>query len=400
MHVCLQRAPLPHPDRLPVEVVERKGRGHPDTLCDAIAEEASLALCRFYLERFGHILHHNVDKVLLAAGRSSPRFGGGVVEEPAAVYVAGRGTDAFGGERVPVAELTVEAARACLTERLHAFDCARHARIECLVRPGSRELTELFARGEIPPANDTSLGAGFAPASVLERVVLAVERELTGPATVAVRPAIGEDVKVLGIRRGAVIELTIACATVDRHLADLAAYLEAIEWVGERAREVAREVAGPDVEEVEVTVNAGDDRAVGSVYLTVTGTSAEAGDDGQAGRGNRVGGLITPYRTMTMESAAGKNPVSHVGKLYAVVAHRVAEAIVERVPDVESASCLLASRIGRPIDRPRLADVQLGMVDGADPADHRHDVEEILAAELAEAHGLWRKLLAREVPLF
>jgi len=113
-----------------------------------------------------------------------------------------------------------------------------------------------------------------------------------------------------------------------------------------------------------------------------------------------VGGLITPYRTMTMESAAGKNPVSHVGKLYAVVAHRVAEAIVERVADVESASCLLASRIGRPIDRPRLADVQLGMVDGADPAQRRHDVEEILAAELAEAHGLWRKLLAREVPLF
>lgn len=400
MHVNLQRAPLLHPDRLPVEVVERKGRGHPDTLCDAIAEEASLALSGFYLERFGRILHHNLDKVLLAAGRSSPRFGGGVVDEPATVYIAGRGTDAFGGERVPVAELTVEAARACLKERLHAFDCARHARVECLVRPGSRELTELFTRGETPPANDTSLGAGFAPASALERVVLAVERELTSPATVAAWPAIGEDVKVLGVRRGSVMELTVACATVDRHLADLAAYLEAVEWVRERVREVAREVGGDAAREVEVTVNAADDRAAGSVYLTVTGTSAEAGDDGQAGRGNRVGGLITPCRAMTMESAAGKNPVSHVGKLYGVVAHRVADALVERLPAVESASCLLASRIGQPIDRPRLADIRIGLAEGVDPAAHRRDVEEILAAELAEVHGLWRKLLAREVQLF
>ena len=53
------------PDDAPVEVVECKGSGHPDTLCDAIAERVSVALCRYYLEHFGAILHHNVDKVLL-----------------------------------------------------------------------------------------------------------------------------------------------------------------------------------------------------------------------------------------------------------------------------------------------------------------------------------------------
>ena len=200
----------------------------------------------------------------------------------------------------------MEACRACLRQRLHAFEPDRHARIHCLVRPGSRDLTELFARHaeSRPLANDTSCGAGFAPASLLERVVLAVEQDLTAPASVAARPQIGEDVKVLGVRRGDRIELTLACATVDRHLADLPAYLETRAWVRERAGRVAHEIAD---REVEVVVNAADDPAAGSVYLTVTGTSAEAGDDGQTGRGNRVGGLITPYRPMTLEAAAG-NP--------------------------------------------------------------------------------------------
>jgi S-adenosylmethionine synthetase len=397
LQLSVELADVLHPDRLPVEVVERKGRGHPDTLCDAIAEAASLALSRAYLERFGRILHHNVDKVLLAAGRASPRFGGGSVQEPAGIYIAGRGTEAVEGERVPVAEITVEACRACLGERLHAFDPARHARIECLVRPGSQELAELFARGQEPLANDTACGVGFAPASLLERVVLAVEQALTAPESVALRPQVGEDVKVLGIRRGDAIELTVSCATVDRYLGGLPAYEETMEWVRAQASQVARSVSG---REVEVTVNAADDRAAGSVYLTVTGTSAEAGDDGQAGRGNRVGGLITPYRFMNIESVAGKNPVTHVGKLYSVAARQVAEALVARVPAVESASCLLASRIGQPVARPRLADIRLGLADGEDAAAHRAAVEEVVEGELQGIPSLWRRLLERQILLF
>jgi S-adenosylmethionine synthetase len=161
--------------------------------------------------------------------------------------------------------------------------------------------------------------------------------------------------------------------------------------------EVARGITGG---EAEVAVNAADDRAAGSVYLTVTGTSAEAGDDGQTGRGNRVGGLITPYRFMTIESVAGKNPVSHVGKLYSVAARQVAAALVEQLPAVESASCLLASRIGQPVDRPRLADVRLGLADGEDPDAYREAVEEILATALAGVPDLWKRLLKREFPLF
>lgn len=118
---------------LPLEIVERKGIGHPDTICDALAETFSSGLSRFYLERFGTVLHHNVDKALLCGGAAQPSFGGGR----------------------PYPE--------------------RDVRIVTHVRPTSPDLATLFRReGEssTPLANDTSFGVGFAPLDELERVVL------------------------------------------------------------------------------------------------------------------------------------------------------------------------------------------------------------------------------------
>ena len=40
------------PNRQHIEIVERKGLGHPDTLCDAIAERICVQLCRWFLDRF------------------------------------------------------------------------------------------------------------------------------------------------------------------------------------------------------------------------------------------------------------------------------------------------------------------------------------------------------------
>lgn len=47
-----------------VEIVERKGIGHPDTICDAIMEEVSRSFSREYVNSFGRILHHDCDEPL------------------------------------------------------------------------------------------------------------------------------------------------------------------------------------------------------------------------------------------------------------------------------------------------------------------------------------------------
>ena len=378
----------PSPESLPFEIVERKGLGHPDTICDALTENLSRALSRVYLERFGAILHHNVDKALLCGGAARPAFGGGEVTEPIDIYLAGRATASFDGATIPVEEIAIEESRRWLRENLRHLDPVRHVRIHPRIRPTSPDLAELFLRRReagAPLANDTSLGVGFAPLDRLESAVLAVERKLNAPQAKAAQPEIGEDVKVMGVRNGSNLELTVACALVGRHVADLDDYLRK----KARIRDLAAAAAGG----AKVALNTADGDTTESVYLTVTGLSAEAGDDGQVGRGNRVNGLITPYRPMSLEAAAGKNPVTHVGKLYNLLANRIARALVAEVSGVREAYCYLVSRIGRPVTEPQLVDLKLRLDEPAALGALRPRAAEVAQREIAGVTTLWRELL-------
>ncbi|MBL8923445.1 MAG: methionine adenosyltransferase [Myxococcaceae bacterium] len=364
------------------EVVERKGVGHPDTVADALADALSRALCREYRSRFGAILHHNVDKALLVGGASAPRFGGGAVVEPVEVLLAGRATTAVGDARVDLDGLVHETVTGWLKTHLRFLDAERHVRIGHRIRAGSADLTGLFARGE-PLANDTSFGVGHAPRSRLERTVLAVDAALAEERTHT--PALGEDLKVMGVARGGRLELTVAIAMVDRFLADARAYEDA------KARVLA--IVGRVAPEAPVVVNTADDPARAQRYLTVTGTSLEAGDDGQVGRGNRLSGLITPCRPMSLEATAGKNPVTHVGKLYNVLARRVAERLTQRAGVLE-ATCLLVSRIGKPVREPWFAQVRIRSEGsgGVDP-EHAKAAREELDRALSELPAVTEALI-------
>lgn len=382
------------PGAAPHELVERKGRGHPDSLCDALAENLSIGLARFYLERFGAILHHNVDKALLLGGAARPGFGGGELVEPIEIILAGRATRHFRGVTVPVEELAVELSREWLGRNLRNIEPARDVRIVPRVRETSPDLAALFLRGAesgVPLANDTSFGVGFAPLDRLERAVLAVERSLCAAA-----PEIGDDIKILGVRSAERLELTVACAFVGRHVRDLADYRAKKDHVRLLAAAAAREAVGG---EIEVEVNTADGDTAESVYLTVTGLSAEAGDDGQVGRGNRVNGLITPYRPMSLEAAAGKNPVSHTGKLYNLLAERIARALVGELQGVDEAYCYLLSQIGSPVSEPKLADVRLRLAEPQAIGAVQRGAAKIVRAQLRAAPGLWRDVLAGRCPV-
>lgn len=378
---------------LPVEIVERKGLGHPDTICDALAEEVSRALSHFYLQRFGFVLHHNVDKVLLRGGTAQPAFAGGEVKELIEIYLAGRATRKYRGVGIPLEDIALNACKSWLSGNLHALNVAEHVRLHCLIRPGSADLVELFERqrrkGASILANDTSTGVGYAPLTPLETAVLAAERGLREPPV----PERGEDVKVMGVRMGKQIGLTVACAFVGQHVPDMNAYLAARASVADRVRAAADAIFG---DEVAVEVNAADDPEAGSVYLTVTGTSAEGGDDGQTGRGNRVNGLIASGRPMTIESLAGKNPITHTGKLYNIVAMQIADALVGRLEEVREAHVVLASKIGTPIDSPHVVHVRL-RTDGERIAGLTPRAREIAREHLDGIGLLWEKLLERNV---
>lgn len=383
-----------------VEVVERKGLGHPDTICDALAETLSQNLCREYQARFGTILHHNVDKALLCGGRAAPVFGGGSVLSPISVYLAGRAVTHVDGKALPIREIAIEGSRAWLRSNFHALDADRHLQIHELIHPGSQDLQALFSRASkeaTPLANDTSIGVGHAPLSALERFVLLAEKRINGRDRLQDHPAWGEDIKIMAVRYRDSIYLTVACAMIDRHLACLDDYRVEKAAIEKLMRDLA-EAQG--FSPCDVNVNAGDDLSAGAIYLTVTGTSAEAGDDGEVGRGNRINGLITPCRPMSLEAAAGKNPVTHVGKIYNVAAHDVAETLVAVVPEISAAQCLLVSRIGAPVTDPALVHIKLATRDGIPLDTVERRVAEITAARLSRIPKLIGEFVAGAISVF
>ena len=380
-----------------VELVERKGKGHPDTMADALSEAFSRALSNQYLKQCGTILHHNVDKLLIAAGRSRPAFGGGEIIMPFDIYLAGRASMSANDMDIPVEDIARQTVMDWLAASFHALDPVQSANVRCLVRPGASELVELFGRQTMPAANDTSIGAAFAPLSPTEKLVLAAERYLTSQASTTQHRERGEDVKVMAMRNGSEVRLTIACAMIGK-------YLDTPEDYAEAKRSLAADVlALPEAAaagDVAINVNAADDLARGSVYLTVTGTSAEAGDDGQTGRGNRVNGLITPLKPTSMEAIAGKNPVNHVGKLYNVIAQRICDTIIEQLGEVTRVHCALLSEIGQPIDRPARILVRVMPVAGCSVEKLRAPVERIVDRHLQQITDLTLEFAAGTVAIY
>jgi len=326
-----------------IEIVERKGIGHPDSLTDAICEAASRVVSNYYIEKDGFIHHHNLDKGLLIGGTSNPVFGGGeIIDRPTAIVA---GTATIIENMDDINKLIYEEVDKYFENALRFAD-KLNPEIMVKVRPGSQDLANIFKRfskGEMPPANDTSFGVGFAPMSQLETTVLKVEKFLNSNEMKKKFPAIGEDIKVMGSRFNHNENLTIAIAFVSQFISSLEEYYDQKEKIRELLEKKFK------IGEMKVEINTCDVKD--SVYLTVTGTSWEMGDDGQVGRGNRANGLITPCRTMSLEAVAGKNPVSHVGKIYNLKAQVIAEEI-HKVSNTKEVQVKLLSHIGRPIDEP------------------------------------------------
>jgi S-adenosylmethionine synthetase len=391
---------LPH---IPVsqqqlELVERKGLGHPDSICDAIMEAISVALCQTYLDATGQVLHHNIDKGLLVAGQTTPALGGGTVDAPMRLIVGDRATVEWQGQRFPVGAIAEATARQWLRAHLRFVDPDRHVVVQNAFHPGSPELVDLFAcqtRG----ANDTSAAVGYAPLTETERCVLAAEHHLNSPAFKAQFPEAGEDVKVMGCRQGRHLTLTIALAFVVRFILNARTYVDRKAAMTE---ELTRFLKADlqELDRVDVCLNRLDapERGLGGMYLTVLGTSAEGGDSGQVGRGNRVNGVISLNRPMSTEAAAGKNPVRHVGKIYTLLSHQMAQHIATAVEGVAEVSVWLCSQVGQPVDRPWITAVQVILAPGASRTDVEAPIRAIVDADLAALPSFVTQLAQGAVP--
>ncbi len=381
-----------------VEIVERKGIGHPDSISDGIAESVSRALSQLYLDRVGKVLHYNTDETQLVAGRAAPAFGGGEVVEPIYILIVGRATKEYDGQVLPVDSTALAAAREYLAEAIPELEYGTDVVVDVKLGEGSGDLQEVFGEdgATVPMANDTSFGVGHAPLTETEQIVHTAEQELN-TSYVAENPELGPDVKIMGKREGDHINITVAAAMVDAYIEDLEAYADAVDRVEAYVTDLAEGITD---REVSVDVNTADDLDEGSIYLTVTGTSAEQGDDGSVGRGNRANGLITPNRPMSMEATSGKNPVNHIGKIYNLLSTEIAESVVDEVDGIRDLQVRLLSQIGKPIDQPHVADAQVVTREGVAVADVESEIREIIDRELADVTDITRQVIEGDLSTF
>ena len=368
-----------------VEFVERKGVGHPDTICDHLAEELARELATEYLSATGAVQHFNVDKAVLAAGSVDVGFGGGTHTKASTLVLVGKAD--FSKTWKPDPEALAERYKAKLLALLPAAT-SEAFEVEIWLNPSSVDLQAIVTESDgAPLANDTSFAAVSLPRSPLEALVHQVEHHLNGP-DFQYRVPVGRDIKVMGARVHEDVRVTVAVPVLASAVENRAEYNEVVNIAAAETHALAVDAFGDDVV---VAVNQAD--LEDSPYLTLTGTSAEAGDDGQVGRGNRFGGLITPYRPMSLEAAAGKNPAAHVGKTYHAVGADIANRLIAE-SDISEVTVRLLSSIGHPVTDPQAAHVEV-----VGPHDEAH-----IAAVVKSCFGDWQgvrdRIIAGEYELY
>ncbi|MDD1675739.1 MAG: methionine adenosyltransferase [Methanomicrobiales archaeon] len=385
-------------EKMQIELVERKGIGHPDSIADGIAEAVSRSLSREYTKFCGGVLHHNTDQGEVVGGETIPAYGGGKVVKPIYILVVGRATKHFNGVDIPADTIALRAARDHLRETIPHLDLDSDVVVDVRMGVGSTDLREVFTScgHGAPRANDTSFGVGHAPFSETENIVKGVSDHLDDRLRKEY-PVFGPDVKIMGLRNANTITLTIACAMVDRYCEGIREYMAIKDLLAEEALRVAKSHTD---RKVKVFVNTADNVDKGSVYLTVTGTSAEMGDDGSVGRGNRCNGLITPNRPMSMEATSGKNPINHIGKIYNLLATQVARECVAKVDGIEEIYLRFLSQIGQPIDYPLVASAQVLPKPGTRVDVINRDVEEVIETSLENISSITLKVINGELKTF
>jgi S-adenosylmethionine synthetase len=387
-------------DETPFELVERKGIGHPDTLCDMIAEGVSQAYARYCLERYGVILRHMVDKIAISGGGARVMFGGGEMQKPVRLYLNCRFTRSFGKESIPYLEIVREVVHQQFSQVLPLLnldqwlvivDNTHFSQGPGVVYEGdgtTRNERQFFF--EVPQgeyavfhgnslrANDTSTTVGYSPLSATEKVVLLVERTLNSIEFKKTHPYVGTDIKVMAKRVQRRLELTVCIPFIAVYTNDAHFYAEKLALLKEL---IARMVSAEYSQfEVLVSLNTRDNPQKSDFYLTFTGSAIESGDEGVVGRGNRYNGVISFTRHMSMEACCGKNPVYHVGKLYTALSARMSEDIHTRT-GLET-YVYLTSQMGRSLSDPWSVCVEVCGVHEVTPA-HQQMIEAIVEQHLS-----------------
>lgn len=379
------------PDRNSFEIVERKGIGHPDTLADGIAESISTEFSRFCMKEYGAILNHWVDKTLLTGALGEIDYGHGRLLTPIKLYIFGKMSKSFGGKEINLEKIIKKAVKNFMKMALPLMDTEINLEINYTQNNYSknpywmnpRDLKDLPNR-ENPRSNDTSVGVGFWPLSITENLTLELEKFFYNENCSPKYKYIGQDIKILSVREGNNIDITMCVPFIAQLVPNEKFYLENRDKLEKQLINHAQKFSGNSYN-ISLTVNNADKMGTSDrkkrkgYYFLVLGSALDDGEVGVVGRGNSASGVISCSRNHSMEAACGKNPVYHVGKVYTFLAHKIAKQISNRFNC--EVSVFIASKMGNLLKDPGNV-----IINTSKEIDHQK-VTDILHKELSK--GIW-----------
>ncbi len=380
------------------EIVERKGIGHPDTICDLLMNKVSIELSKLYLKETGAIQHHNMDKTMLVAGKTQNKFGGGQIIKPMKLILGDRATFSINGRVLPIGEFVIETSRSWLEQNLrHLKD--QNIEFQLEIGPTSPELQSIFKKPTNIVSNDTSALVGYAPFTQTESLVLKTEQYINSEKFKSEFPMAGEDVKVMGFRNGKTVDLTIAIAFVDRYVSSLQDYFTKKQEMNQAIIEFASKYSDLKINS---EINCLDDKNKGmdGIYLTVLGTSADSADSGEVGRGNKANQVISPSRPAGAEAIAGKNPISHIGKIYNAMSFRLADQIHSEISSIDEVTVWMYNIIGRPVNDPQAIVIEPITKENQSISDEdKNNIQKIISENLANMDKFCMDLVFEKIPI-
>ncbi len=368
----------------PIEVVERKGVGHPDSLADALANEVSVKFSRYCLDRFGFVLHHNVDKLFIGAGHFQNDYGSCERISPIQVRVNGRMSNVLGNEHIDIESIQREAVSQYLFQVLPRLTVD-----DVVITPNATQCTKVphwftprnrddVPDATAPKANDTSFCVSHWPPTPAESIAYRLERyfwEEKDGFAIPRFPEIGQDIKVLVLRQENRLEVTLCVPTISVHTASYEQYRDMIMEHEKKLQELAESIISCHRLDVSVRIN-----PYQRLYMLGVGSCIECGEEGMVGRGNTISGIISSHRVHTQESWAGKNPVYHTGRVLGYLTSKLAHAVSARLNVKCSVSAM--TRCGDSLIPPRFLGVSV------DQDVNPKDLEPIIESELLSVNYL------------
>lgn len=340
------------PNNCNIEVVERKGLGHPDSLADMLAKECSRAYSKFCIDNFGCVLHHNFDKLYIGAGCFRYENNCMKMYDKVKVFLNGRASNTMNGKTIDLEKLLKPVIKKYIHSILPRLDvdneldihinCTQNTKMSNWFSPENisdiPDAKELFA-------NDTSLCISHFPNTICENITLEAERffwNFDGEYPSPKYSNVGQDIKVMTSRINNNIDVTICLPVYSDVFKNFEEYKEIVKDYEQKLTTFLLTKV-PKEFNINIAINRLADGNYRN-YSLIKGSCIECGEEGVVGRGNDSRGLISALRSHTMEAPFGKNERYHTGRVLSYVSDLTTKRIYQECNIKSSLYCLTRNR--------------------------------------------------------